>query len=323
MARLPGVRLAAVAALSAAGLANCHWTPPNTVGATAVIAVGGGQAVRGSIAAPGSTSAATAIVTPINATIYAGVVDKVLNGVVASNNGPDANMVGIGVAGDVAYWQVPALEPDISSPGSFDYTASLSIAREIWSSPLIYPSRAGDGTYTLPLSVRAIDSAGNFGPASIQPLILDPVTLGGTLVVTLQWDTPTNLDLHVLVPTPGTTTGYVDVWAGHRAAFSGNPDAGLPADGILDVDSNANCQIDGRDVENVTWQGTPPSGHYIVRVGVGSLCGQTSAAWWASASVAGGSMAGMGQASGILTEAAERTPETSGSGVTAFEFDYP
>lgn len=132
MARLPGVRLAAVAALSAAGLANCHWTPPNTVGATAVIAVGGGQAVRGSIAAPGSTSAATAIVTPINATIYAGVVDKVLNGVVASNNGPDANMVGIGVAGDVAYWQVPALEPDISSPAHS-------------TTPLAYRSRAKSG----------------------------------------------------------------------------------------------------------------------------------------------------------------------------------
>jgi hypothetical protein len=88
----------------------------------------------------------------------------------------------------------------------------------------------------------------------------------------------------------------------------------------LDFDSNANCQIDGQDLENVIWSGPPPVGHYVVRVAAASLCGLTSAAWYASASVASGSK---GAASGVLTDAATRSSAQAGSGITAFEFDYP
>jgi hypothetical protein len=96
------------------------------------------------------------------------------------------------------------------------------------------------------------------------------------------------------------------------------PDAG--PDGVLDFDSNEDCQIDGRDLENVVWTGQPPAGHYIVRVDAFSLCGQMSAAWHA---IAYTPQATLGEASGVLTGAATRGAPTAGAGLTAFEFDYP
>jgi len=137
--------------------------------------------------------------------------------------------------------------------------------------------------------------------------------------VSLQWDTPTDLDLHVLVPA-NNAAGYVEVWTKHRSADPGNPTAGTSPDGTLDFDSNANCQIDGQDLENVIWTGSPPVGHYVVRVAAASLCGLTSAAWYAEASV---SDVSKGATSGVFTEAATRSSAEAGSGITAFEFDYP
>ena len=91
-------------------------------------------------------------------------------------------------------------------------------------------------------------------------------------------------------------------------------------DGNLDFDSNEDCQIDGRDLENVVWTGQPPAGHYIVRVDAFSLCGQMSAAWHA---IAYSPQATLGEAAGVLTGAATRGAPTARAGLTAFEFDYP
>jgi hypothetical protein len=89
---------------------------------------------------------------------------------------------------------------------------------------------------------------------------------------------------------------------------------------VLDFDSNEDCQIDGRDRENVVWTGEPPAGHYIVRVDAFSLCGQMSAAWHA---IAYTPQETKGEASGVLTGAATREAPTAGAGLTALEFDYP
>lgn len=293
--------------LFAAGLAACQWPPDSTAGLSSLLRVEGGQAWRGSIAAPSSSSSAAATFFPRNATIYAGVQNKSVKGIV----GPHANAVALGVAGDDAYWRVPALAADETDPDSFKFTAGLSITPRVWDSPLLVANE--DGTHTLPLSVRAVDNDGNFGPASIQPLILDSPAIAGTLVVSLEWDTPTDLDLHVLVPADS-EAGFTEVWAKARSASQAVPD------GNLDFDSNANCQIDGREGENVFWNGTPPVGHYVVRVAAASLCDMGSAAWYAFARVPGASK---GEASGVLTPAAARSGAAAGSGVTAFEFDYP
>jgi len=288
----------------------CQWPTSSTdshSGLTSVIRVEDAQPMRGSVSEPANSIPATASVRPQNSTIFPGAGSKSIRGSV----GPDVNAVAIGVAGDGVYWLVPALNPDVTDPHSFTFNASLSISPSLASSPLLVKN--ADGTATLSLSARAVDASGNFGPASIQPLTMDPQALAGTLIVSLSWDAPVDLDLHVLVPAAN-DLGYVEVWSKARSA---NPT--IP-DGVLDFDSNASCQIDGRDLENVVWTGQPPAGHYIVRVDLASLCGQTSAAWHA---VAYSSIANLGEASGVLTEAATRQNPAAGAGLTVIDFDYP
>jgi hypothetical protein len=286
-----------------------------SAGLTSVIRVQGAQVKNGSISGPVETIKAKATLTPVNATIFPGESDKSINGDV----GPNANAVALGVAGDVAYWLLPVLQPKTELPGYFHYSASFSLSLALAGSSLLQPDPDGTPALILPLSYRAVDNAGNFGPATTQNLFLASTAITGSLAISLQWDTATDLDLHVLVPA-NNAAGYVEVWAEHRSADPGNAAAGTSPDGTLDFDSNAGCQIDGRDLENVIWTGPPPTGHYVVRVAAASLCGLTSAAWYAYASVPGVSK---GASSGVLTEAATRSSAGAGSGVTAFEFDYP
>ncbi len=306
-------RRSVVVALVAILAPACEWSSDTLSGVTSIIQIQGGQAYRGSISDPPATTHASASVVPQNAAVFPGTSNKVISGVVDSN----ANAVAIGVAGDSVYWRVPALTRDSPGGDSFSYTARLSISRDAATSPLLQLN--DNGELTLPLSARAIDNAGNFGPAQIRPLVLDSDPMTAPLAVSLQWDTPTDLDLHVLVPS-NNAAGYIEVWAKHRSADPGNAAAGTSPDGTLDFDSNASCQIDERDLESVIWNGAPPAGHYVVRVAASSLCGLISAAWKVDAEAAG---VNKGAASGVLTEVATRSSAGEGSGVTAFEFDYP
>ncbi len=57
--------------------------------------------------------------------------------------------------------------------------------------------------------------------------------------------------------------------------FYGNPSSA--SRGVLDLDSNAACAIDGVRNENITWAtGTAPSGTYTVRLDYWSSCGVPS-----------------------------------------------
>ena len=288
----------------------CQWSSDTSSGLTSVIRVQGGQAMRGSVAGPPTTIAATATLSPRELTIFPGESNKSIKGGVEA----DAHAIAIGVAGDDAYWRVPALTPDNPlDPQYFMFIASFSLSPALASSPLLQPNPDGTSKFLLPLSYRAVDDAGNFGPETIQPLYMNAPGPDGTLVVSLDWDAPVDLDLHVQVPASN-DVGFVVVWARARSADPNTPD------GNLDFDSNEDCQIDGRDRENVVWTGQPPAGHYIVRVDAFSLCGQTSAAWHAVAYTPQGTL---GEASGVLTDSATREAPNAAAGLTAFEFDYP
>jgi hypothetical protein len=299
---------------SLCALSACQWSSDSSSGLTSLLRVQGGQAMRGSIAGPATTITAKALLVPGNRNIYPGAIDKAITGVV----GPDTNTVALGVAGDDAYWLVPALTADTEDPHSFKYSASFSLSPALASSPLLQPNPDDPSTLVLPVSARAVDQADNFGPPFIETLIMVPQAIAGTLVVSLDWDAPVDLDLHVQVPIlANNDAGLVTVWAKARSAEPNLPDGGV--DGVLDFDSNEGCQIDGLDRENVVWTGQPPAGRYIVRVDAFSLCGQVSAAWHA---IAYSPQATLGEASGVLTGVATRDAPTAGAGVTAFEFDY-
>ncbi|MGB3544227.1 hypothetical protein [Rubrivirga sp.] len=85
----------------------------------------------------------------------------------------------------------------------------------------------------------------------------------GELQVSLNWDAPVDLDLHLETP-----SGEVIYFANETG------DSG----GALDLDSNAACSLDRVDNENITYADgtTPPSGEYIVRVDLWSACATSS-----------------------------------------------
>ena len=126
----------------------------------------------------------------------------------------------------------------------------------------------------------------------------------GDIQVSVAWDSPADVDLHVLEP-----GGAEIFWAVDSS------DAG----GVLDLDSNAACGSDGPRNENITYPGvTPPSGTYIVRVDYWDACGAAATNYVVTIRVAGHAVqtlqdqfTGTGDGGG------------AGSGVTIGTFSFP
>ncbi|MDC0435442.1 hypothetical protein OAM69_07385, partial [bacterium] len=93
-----------------------------------------------------------------------------------------------------------------------------------------------------------------------QDVKLIPVFVGtGDLQVSMSWDIPTDVDLHLFEP-----DGTEIYW-----------DEGISSSGgRLVLDSNANCLIDGVNNESITYDGVvPPSGEYTVGIEYFNNCG--------------------------------------------------
>ena len=161
---------------------------------------------------------------------------------------PTATAAAIGLQGDVGYWLLVAGRPGVTTPNDPSFSATAS-----FSSGIVL------GSYTL--VVRAVDAAGHFGlpdhadPRRREPRRSNPPATGA-LVVTLTWDTESNLDLYVVDP-KGT-----EIYWGNQSSqppFSFDQvDGG--SYGYIDYDSNANCVIDGLRREDAIWPRAPPSG---------------------------------------------------------------
>jgi len=172
-----------------------------------------------------------------------------------------------------------------------------------------------------PLVMSAVDAAGRFGARKTLALVVRDVTPHGLLIVTLRWDTEADLDLHVVQP------NKIEIWARNINAYVPPAPGEPPPDpdqisggGILDFDSNASCQIDGRRQEDVTWKAMPPSGHYLVRVDGFSMCAAPWAHWTVEVTYQEQLIA---SARGESTEIDTRLPHGAGAGVLAAEFDIP
>ena len=112
--------------------------------------------------------------------------------------------------------------------------------------------------------VDAVGRASDFGRLNVAT---EEVAQGG-LKVSLSWDTPTDVDLHLVEPAPD----HEEIYYGNKQSSSG---------GELDLDSNPDCRIDGVNNENITYPrgSSPPEGEYTVRVDYYSNCGGESAAY--------------------------------------------
>jgi hypothetical protein len=82
----------------------------------------------------------------------------------------------------------------------------------------------------------------------------------GEVQVSVAWDAPTDVDLHVIDPSGE------EIYFGNTSSASG---------GTLDLDSNAACTIDNVNNENITWPvGGAPTGQYTVHLVYWSACSQ-------------------------------------------------
>jgi hypothetical protein len=299
-------RVALAACLAAAGssaalLGGCSGGASDDPALGALLRIDGAQFVHGAVpvASPGGPSVAS--VDLQTTSIWPGETGKALSGAL----GATATASAIALSGDRGYWIVPAGVPDFSAPAlpTFQATASFSAALTA-------------GPYTF--QVQAVDASGHFGPPTTQTLTaLDgppsapaPAASSAALVVTLTWDTEADLDLHVDDPEGN------EIY--HGAPLTFGADGGIA--GELDVDSNANCLIDGRRQEDVTWSSSPPSGAYRVLVDTPSLCGQSIAHWTVRATLHG---APLGSATGVSLDSDTWGPHDRGAGLLTLQFHVP
>jgi hypothetical protein len=206
-------------------------------------------------------------------------------------------------------------DEDQNTPGDFTFSCNASFSQD---------TPAGDGG-ALSLVFRATDRVGNVGPAKIEPMVLQEENVpSGALVISLDWDTEADLDLHVQLPI--TDGGIDEIWSrkptGLAPGGSESPSASAAIDsGYLDFDSNCECVIDGRRQENVIFPTTAPSGQFIARVDTFSLCSQVGAGWRVRLFTAGAASP-VAASYGQSTPTDTRFPHGQGAGVQALVFEY-
>jgi hypothetical protein len=259
----------------------------NDPGLDAELQIAGAQFNPGALPADGDGPSVIAL-DVATSMLAPGAANQPLTGTLESS----ATTVAFAIDGDRGWWLLPAGVPDVNAPTLPTYATRLAIARA-----------AKPGVVTL--RARAADQRGHFGvSSSVMLTIADVPPPNARLIVTLAWDSATDLDLHVVEP------GGNEIWSDAPRSPSG---------GALDLDSNSQCVIDGRDREEVTWA-QPPSGHYDVRVDTFSLCGQPVADWQLSVTLDGSSL---GTAAGQSVASDAYGPHQRGSGREALGFDVP
>lgn len=227
------------AALSACGGSDKSTGPaPNSVGTVleSFSVQGGGTAAVKTGTPPSGSSGPTITVASSAASVAQGATNQV---VITSANA--FRKIYVSVEGKEGFYEI-TLPADVTSATLFE-TFGTAVAA---------------GTVTV--NYRVATSGGAVGAQ--QSEALDVIAVGnGDIQVTLTWDTPTDVDLHVVEPNGDETYYGTD---------------GSPSGGDLDLDSNPACSIDAINNENITWTAAPPHGSYIVRVDFYDDCGVTT-----------------------------------------------
>jgi uncharacterized protein YfaP (DUF2135 family) len=123
---------------------------------------------------------------------------------------------------------------------------------------LVITSAASLSSQSLRFEVATRNGGTVSAPAMLDVGVNPDAEASEQLQVSLNWNAPVDMDLHVQTP------NGQDIFYGNLVGSGG---------GALDLDSNAGCDIDGIDNENITWgEQEPEEGRYIVRVDLWSAC---------------------------------------------------
>lgn len=198
-----------------------------------------------------------------------GAVDRPISGTASIGS----HSVGVRFADlGTGYWILPTTNIDLFTEGEIAWGGTASYLRP-----------PAPGKHRL-LGV-AFDGHGRAGAQAsidvcLQPEVpdsgnaCDPSKNPPKLVVSLGWNAPVDLDLRVVVP-------------GGKLVDSKRPSSAVKdEDGVLDPnvegsgrilqDSNAGCEIDGQQRENLIFQERPPAGKYLVYANLFEACEQPS-----------------------------------------------
>jgi hypothetical protein len=249
-------------------------------------------------------------VTTINGTIQPGTTGHT----VAGTLGPGSTAVLIGLRGDIGHWVVPVSTVDQNTPGDLAFSAKATFGYNLPPPPF-------------QIVLRATNRAGDSGPPTSQTFGVAQPPAPGAMVVSLEWDTQADLDLHVQLPTLG-DAGFREVSTRKRTSSVPPAPGDPPATAedtqklaYLDMDSNSQCVIDGRRNENVIWPVTPEAGSYVVRVDTFSMCGEVAANWRVRVFINGEEQPALGR-TGQSMDVDTRNAHGTGAGLQAVAFDY-
>jgi hypothetical protein len=276
-------RLGAAVALAATCLLGCS-SESLTAGLSEPIRVSYGNARNGQFlsgALPGTPSLSdqdilngvAPQVPTASLNVSLGTVRQAETGFVASGStSSEAVAIGIRLLDlGTGYWVVPVTGLDPTKPGTYNWNATLDFGGSI------EPGKH-------PLAVVAIDAAGHAGSQFETPLcVLSDVPDNSSAcsatakppfsVLSLNWDTPVDLDLRVVTP----QGKVVDPKHPSTAlAVDGKYDPTAPHTGVFDTDAERNCVHTGYTRENLVWQDAPVPGTYLVYVSLFDACGQAA-----------------------------------------------
>jgi len=204
-------------------------------------------------------------VTALNGTVTAIVHD---GDAPPAANGPAAAVAGISTAVNGGSAGV-----DVSAPAEFQRVYIYSPAASGYYDVQLPPGLTlADLVLNLKPDVRpgtirvryGAEGNGAVGPYAEQSLRVLGVGTGD-VQVSIAWTGKTDIDLHVIDPNDE------EIYYGHKTAASG---------GRLDLDSNAACQLDNKNNENVYFpKDNSPHGDYKVAVNYYDDCGQAKSDW--------------------------------------------
>jgi uncharacterized protein YfaP (DUF2135 family) len=236
-------------------LAGCQFDPPTAAGPTGVMA-----------------DYVTGISTP-SGTVVATLRDGALP---VGTKGPKASVAGISgavnggsakvsLAGDGGFQRVYIGVQGVDSYYDLVLPSGTSLEDLVVG---IAPGLDG-GSLTMRYVLEGDEG---LGPVSTQTMRVIKVGTGD-VQVNVAWSGASDIDLHVFDPSGE------EVYYDHKFATSG---------GMLDLDSNSACSIDGRNAENVVWPaGSAPRGTYRVVIDYYDDCGVARTDWIVTVQAAG------------------------------------
>ena len=141
----------------------------------------------------------------------------------------------------------------------FDGYYSITLPAPVTSADLVVNMSQGAPPSTLTFLYQAAPQGGPFGSPLAQNVQVLRVG-SGDVQVSVAWDAPTDVDLHVVDP------NNEEIYFGNLTSQSG---------GTLDLDSNPACSIDNKNNENIVWPaGQAPTGQYTVSLVYYADCGE-------------------------------------------------